>query len=84
MSTKGAVVTFKGVFHVADNAAYIKKTYPKVLQKLSVLNFPPQKASRAFDRAKARLQEQFRFDTTYTTIKIADEMAKAMSSSSKS
>ena len=74
---KGAVVAFKERVSRADNEEYIKKTYPKYYEAIRA-KLPPQKASRAFDRAKARLQEQFQFDTTYTTIKIADEMAKAM------
>lgn len=74
---KGAVVAFKERVTRAENEAYIKKTYPKYYEAIRA-KLPPQKASRAFDRAKARLQEQFQFDTTYTTVKIADEMAKAM------
>lgn len=74
---KGAVVAFKERVTRAENEEYIKKTYPKYYEAIRA-KLPPQKASRAFDRAKARLQEQFQFDTTYTTVKIADEMAKAM------
>lgn len=35
------------------------------------------KPSRAFERAKERLAEQYQFDVTYTPEKIVDEMAKA-------
>lgn len=74
---KGAVVAFKERVSRADNEEYIKKTYPKYYEAIRA-KLPPKKASRAFERAKARLQEEYQFDTTYTTVKIANEMAKAM------
>jgi len=74
---KGAVIAFKEYVPRKDNEEYIKKMYPRYYAHIQLVKLNPVKVSRAYDRAKSRLGEEYQKDVSYTPIKIADEMAKA-------
>ena len=83
-SYKGAVLAFKERVTPEQNREEARKMFPRFTKLMEERKKAQQqvfqseqKKSRAFERARGRLQEQYQLDTNYDTVKIVDEMAKA-------
>ena len=76
----GAVTAFKEKVDPSENEKAIKQMFPRFYEMTRTKEekiASGEKLSKAFQRVKSRLAEEYQNDVYYTPIKIADEMAKA-------